>query len=117
MVEERLKDMILQKYKSIREFSMDVNLPYTTIDSILKRGVEKANVINIIKICNTLGIDTEMLAEGEIVCKTKSPSSNKDDRLSEIIKILEPLNDTELLDLEQYIDFLIYKRERELGLR
>lgn len=71
MLEKELKGLILEKYKSVREFAIAAGLPYTTVDSILKRGVEKANIINIIKICNTLDIDTDELADGEIRPKIK----------------------------------------------
>ena len=71
MLEKELKDLILKRYKSIREFANVANLPYTTVDSILKRGVEKANIINIIKICDTLDIDTDELADGKIKPKVK----------------------------------------------
>lgn len=65
--EEALKSLILSRYKSIREFCFAVDMPYTTIDNILKRGVENAGIGRIIKICKHLGISTDALAEGKIV--------------------------------------------------
>lgn len=72
MIEEELKQYILQRYKSIKEFASVANIPYTTLDSILKRGVGKANVLNIIRLCNALEIDTQALAQGVI-----SPQTSK----------------------------------------
>lgn len=66
-VEERLKNLILENYKSIREFTTEIGIPYSTFDSILKRGISNANITNILKITNKLDIDTEKLAMGEIV--------------------------------------------------
>ena len=66
-IEEKLKTFILSKHKSISDFSKFIDIPYTTVYSILKRGVNKANVLNIIKICKALGISTDELAEGRIV--------------------------------------------------
>lgn len=66
-VEEKLKDLILSKYKSVREFTIAIDMPYTTIDSIFRRGVGNSSVSNIIKICKALGISADELADGKIV--------------------------------------------------
>lgn len=68
-IENELKDLILDKYGSLSEFCKKIDLPWTTLDSILKRGVDKANIRNILKITSELGIDVERLASGEIVYK------------------------------------------------
>lgn len=68
-VEERLKELILTKYKSIREFTGSIEMPYSTFDSILKRGIANSNIANVLKISSTLNIDTEKLVSGEIVKK------------------------------------------------
>ena len=66
-VEAELKELILRRYGSLSEFCKKIDLPWTTLDSILKRGVEKANIKNILKITSELGIDVESLAAGKIV--------------------------------------------------
>ena len=66
-VERELKELILSKYKSLREFSAIIDIPYTTLDSILKRGVNKAGITNIIKICSHFNISVDKLAEGKII--------------------------------------------------
>ena len=66
-VEMELKQLILSKYGSLSDFCKKIGLPWTTLDSILKRGVEKANIKNILKITTELGIDVESLAAGKIV--------------------------------------------------
>ena len=35
-IEEKLKEYILVKYKSIREFTLSAGIPYSTVDAILK---------------------------------------------------------------------------------
>ena len=65
--EDKLKAYILTQYKSIREFVAHAGIPYTTVDSILKRGVNKSNIGNILTICRVLGISADKLAAGEIV--------------------------------------------------
>lgn len=65
--EDKLKDFILTKYKSLREFTQEINMPYSTMTTILKRGIDNSNVQNIIKICQALKIKADDLAEGNIV--------------------------------------------------
>ena len=66
-IEHELKELILSQYKSIREFSNIIGIPYTTLDGILKRGIDKAGISNIIKICSHFKISTDKLAQGKIV--------------------------------------------------
>lgn len=78
-IEEKLKDYILHRYKSLREFTNAVDIPYTTMDSILKRGIGNSSVNNVIKICKALHISADALANGEIVPryeKNPEPKSN-----------------------------------------
>lgn len=75
-IEERLKDYILTKYKSIREFTLKANIPYSTVDTILKRGVQNASIGNILKICSALNISADELANGNIV-----PVENRSDSI------------------------------------
>lgn len=65
--EEQLKAFILTKYKSLREFTQEFDIPYSTMSTILKRGIDNSNVTNIIKICQALNISADELAEGKIV--------------------------------------------------
>lgn len=66
-VETKLKELILNRYGSLAKFCEKIGMPWTTLDSILKRGVEKANILNILKITRELGLDVEAFASGEIV--------------------------------------------------
>ncbi|MEG1761442.1 MAG: helix-turn-helix transcriptional regulator [Hydrogenoanaerobacterium sp.] len=64
--EVKLKKLILANYKSIREFAAAIQMPYSTIDSIFKRGVANASITNIIKICAKLDISADLLAKGKL---------------------------------------------------
>ena len=86
--EDKLKDYILKKYKSLKEFTDLADLKYSTFDSILKRGIDNANVSNIIKICKVLGISVDGLAEGEIV-----PVSTYKRNMSGLSDLTEILDD------------------------
>lgn len=81
LVEEKLKDLIIEKYNSVKSFALSIGIPYTTLDSILKRGIDKANVLNIIKICNALGIDVDELSNGQIKPKLKGQDSPSPDAI------------------------------------
>ena len=74
--EEMLKELILKRYNSIREFTIDIDMPYTTMDSIFRRGIGNSSVINIIKICKALNISADALADGEIVPSKPRVTSN-----------------------------------------
>ncbi len=63
MLENKIKDLIIEKYGSIRQFSLKIGLPYTTIDSILKRGIDNSNVSNVIKMCKALNISIDKSLE------------------------------------------------------
>lgn len=69
-IEEQLKEYILERYKSIREFSLTVDMSNSTLDSILRRGIGNSSVSNIIKICKVLRISVDELANGRIVPTT-----------------------------------------------
>lgn len=65
-MEIRLKGIIIERYGSLKKFCEKIDMPWTTLDSILKRGVVNSNIVNVIKITKELGIDTESLASGNI---------------------------------------------------
>ena len=68
-MENKIKELIIEKYGSVKRFAEKVNVPYTTIDTILKRGLLNSNVLNVIKICNELNVDVNELANGKVVLK------------------------------------------------
>lgn len=76
--ETKIREMIIEKYGSLKKFCEIIDMPWTTLDSILKRGIANSNITNVMKITKELGIDTESLASGIIVessSKLSSPAS------------------------------------------
>lgn len=65
--EIRLKEIIIEKYGSLKKFCETIDMPWTTLDSILKRGIANSNITNVLKITKELGLDTESLANGIIM--------------------------------------------------
>ena len=64
--EELLKSYILKQYRTVKDFSVAIGLPYTTIDGILRRGVMNTRVENMIRVCQFLGISLDALVAGRI---------------------------------------------------
>lgn len=65
-IEQQLKELILKRYNSVREFTQEIEMSYSTLDSILKRGIGNSSVTNIIKICKALNISVDALGDGKI---------------------------------------------------
>lgn len=109
MLELELKQLILKKFRSIKNFSEKADIPYTTVDSILKRGVNKANVINIIKMCQALNIDTDALSEGHIQPRIEKIQSTISKLENDIIKKYRSLDEHGKNIVDNILD-LEYKR-------
>ncbi len=56
---EKLKNIILSRYGSIREFSKIVGIPSTTLTSALDRDIGGMAVDRVIKICDVLDLDVK----------------------------------------------------------
>ena len=89
-VEEKLKELILNRYHSIREFTLRADIPYSTLCSIFKRGIGNSSVANVIKLCKALGISADALADGEII----PVRERKTVPISDKIEVKEVLEDT-----------------------
>lgn len=63
--EKELKRLMELKSGSIKAFSEEIGLAYTTVRSILERGVFNAKVENVIKICKGLNIKPEEIMDIE----------------------------------------------------
>jgi len=77
-IEEQLKAEILTQYRSVRAFTTAIEIPYSTMDSIFKRGIANAGVGTVIKIFKALGLDVESLGERELK-KDRTPTQHKCD--------------------------------------
>lgn len=47
-LELKIKEMIIERYGSIKKFSEVIDMPWTTLDSILKRGFANSNITNVL---------------------------------------------------------------------
>lgn len=125
-IENKLKELILTKYKSLREFTLKIGMPYSTFDTILKRGVDKANIINILKICNELNISADRLANGIIEynnIQKDIPSINLSKEETTLLENYNKLNDVgknkvvtytkDLMDNPKFINEPIQKQSED----
>lgn len=55
--EERLRNLILDRYTSLRQFSLEADIPYSTLMTMLSRGIGGASFDAVMRICEKLGID------------------------------------------------------------
>ena len=65
--EQKLIDLIKAKYGNLVKFTSTIEMPNSTLATILKRGIDSASISNIIKICHALEISVDELAKGNIV--------------------------------------------------
>ena len=79
-IEDTLKNYIIERYGSVRAFALKHEIAYTTVMSILQRGLNNASLTSIKKICSALHISPDKLSEGKIV-------------YTELIEIKEPIID------------------------
>ena len=54
--EQKLRSLILDNYKSLRVFSKETDIPYSTLMTILSRDIGGASFDVILKICKKLDI-------------------------------------------------------------
>lgn len=98
-----LKQKIKESGYNLKDFAKQIDMPYTTLLSILNKSVGGAALDNIIKICHGLGINIEMLnPHAEI--EPRSPITNKYDSLNSLGK--QKANDyiNDLSENKKYID-------------
>ena len=67
---EILKQEILKQYKSVRQFAIDMEIPYSTLVTALDRGIEGMAYGTVIRMCDKLSlnpVDFSSLDKGEVL--------------------------------------------------
>ena len=54
---EILKREILRQYRSIRQFALELNIPYSTLVTALERGIKGMAYGTVIKMCDKLSLN------------------------------------------------------------
>ena len=55
--EQKLRNLILERYTSLRQFAMESDIPYSTLMTLLSRDIGGTSFDVVIKICKKLGIN------------------------------------------------------------
>lgn len=55
--EQKLRNLILDRYPSLRQFAIETDIPYSTLMTLLSRDVGGASFDVIIRICKQLDVD------------------------------------------------------------
>ena len=58
-----LRNLILDKYSSLRQFALEADIPYSSLMTILSRGIGGASFDMVMQICHKLNIDPAELSE------------------------------------------------------
>ena len=62
--EQLLRNMILDRYVSLRQFAKEIDVPYSTLMTLLARDIGGASFDIVMKICKKLELDPfELLQE------------------------------------------------------
>ncbi len=55
--EENIRNLILDNYTSLRQFAKEIDIPYSTLMTLLSRDIGGASFDIVIRICKQLNID------------------------------------------------------------
>ena len=61
--EQILRNLILDKYVSLRQFAKEIDVPYSTLMTLLARDIGGASFDIVIKICKKLELDPFELSQ------------------------------------------------------
>lgn len=103
-IEEELKELMIKKSGSVNKFAQSCGLPTSTIATMFTRGIDKTNVNTIIKICQSLQISTDELANGKITYLKDIEKPN------ELNVLIEQLSADNKKQLREYVDFLLSRQ-------
>jgi transcriptional regulator with XRE-family HTH domain len=111
----KLRSLIFEQYRSVREFSEKANLPYTTVHSILQRGIENSSVENVIKMCRALGITVdELIKDDEYYLNPESARIAQEAYDNPDLRILfDAAKDVEPEALKTVIDMVKLMKKKE----
>ena len=59
--EQKLRNLILDKHASLRQFAIETGIPYSTLMTILARDIGGASFDIVMKICETLEMNPSEL--------------------------------------------------------
>lgn len=61
--EQHLRNRILDQYESLRRFALQADIPYSSVMTLLTRGIGGASFDTVMRICQVLDMDPAELYE------------------------------------------------------
>ena len=126
-LEKQVKDIIIAKYGSLKRFCEEVDMPWSTLDSILKRGFANSNIGNVLKVARELDIEVEPLAFGVLQKRVPAPADplQLTEQEEDLVTSFRSLNENgrekaiervkELLDVPRYREITEKVKEEVLN--
>jgi len=91
-IEEQLKEYIKKGYGDVKTFTLQANIPNSTLSTMFSRGIMNSNIKNVVLLSKALSITVDGLVAGKIIsCKEEKNFSNKE--ANPLLKIYDNLND------------------------
>lgn len=111
---ELILKLISEKYKSIRQFSIAADIPYSTVKSGLKAGINGMAVETVIKMCSALDIQMDTLSVSDSAGQKEHGRLSADEYyLVERYRSLSSQSKQEIMD---YIEYR-YDSDKAAGLK
>lgn len=63
--EQKLRNIILDRYKSLRQFALEADIPYSTLMTLLSRDIGGASFDGVVRICKKLDLNPMHFFEEE----------------------------------------------------
>lgn len=89
LIEDSLRDIIIKQYGSVRKFTIDNAIPYSTMASVFSRGIKNTNIGTLQGICKPLNLSVDDLVDGRI--NYISTSSSLTEEMNELITLFEKM--------------------------
>lgn len=126
-IENKLKRYIMTRYSSLREFTIKSDIPYSTVNAILKRGIANSSLSNVSKICKALNISLDELEHNRIVPLDNSVTTEAEVDLKNVVQYYKfklqksekiklddkPLAENEILFIIDSLDIMIEQLRRK----
>lgn len=116
---EFILKLIHEKYKSIRQFSIAADIPYSTVKSGLKAGVRGMAVETVIKMCAALDIRLDTLIVSDSASKKESGQLSADEYY--LVESYRSLSSQSKQEIMSYLEYRhdtdkaeIHKKQRYL---
>lgn len=61
--EQLLRNLILDKHTSLRQFALEADIPYSSLMTVLARGIGGASFDMVMQMCSKLGIEPSELSD------------------------------------------------------